>query len=168
MKEIIIESVSNLSHEWATFLLAMIPITEIRASIPVAIIGYEMNPFAAFIYSILGNVLVGILTFVFVDNIFDFFLKKIEWLNKIWTKYIHRIQTKNVEKFEKWGAFALIAFVAIPLPFTGIVTGAVAASIFDIPFKKAIPLLAIGSVISGIILVLLSIFASSLFSNLFI
>ncbi|MCK4636115.1 MAG: small multi-drug export protein [Candidatus Moranbacteria bacterium] len=158
MKEIIIESVSNLPHEWATFLLAMIPITELRASIPIAILTFKMAPMTAFILSVLGNVLVGALTFIFVDKIFDFFLEKVEWLNKIWKKYIHRIQTKNVEKFEKWGAFALITFVAIPLPLTGIVTGAVAASIFDVPFKKAIPLLAVGSVIAGILVTIITLF----------
>lgn len=162
MKEIVIEAVSSLSHESATFLLAMIPITELRASIPIAVIGYEMEPVKACILSILGNVLSGTLVFIFVDKIFDFFLKKIDWLNKIWEKYIHRIQNKNVEKFEKWGAFALITFVAIPLPLTGIVTGAVAASIFDVPFKKAVPLLAVGSVIAGILVTIISVFAPAL------
>lgn len=158
MKEIIIETVSNLPHEWATFLLAMIPITELRASIPVAILKFGMDPLPAFLLSVLGNVLAGALTFIFVDKILDLILVRFEKLNNLWEKYIHRIQTKNVEKFEKWGAFALITFVAIPLPLTGIVTGAVAASIFDVPFKKAIPLLAVGSVIAGILVTVITLF----------
>ena len=162
MKELIIQSVSNLPHEWATFLLAMIPVTELRVSIPIAIIGYEMDPIKAFVFSVLGNVLVGILTFIFVENILNFFLVRFEKLNSFWEKYINRIRTKNVEKFEKWGAFALITFVAIPLPFTGIVTGAVAASIFEIPFRKAVPLLAIGSFIAGVIVTILSVFFPSI------
>lgn len=167
MKELIIQSVSSLSHEWATFLLAMIPITELRASIPVAILTFEMEPIKAFFLSVLGNVLAGALTFIFVDKILNLFLVRFEKLNNLWEKYIYRIQTKNVERFEKWGAFALITFVAIPLPLTGIVTGAVAASIFDIPFKKAVPLLAIGSVIAGVLVTILSVFFPSIIANFF-
>lgn len=153
MKEHIIELLSELPHEWATFIIAMIPITEVRASIPIALTLYEMGPVAAFFYSVAGNVLVGILTIFFVEKLLDFFLQRSEKLNNLWQKYINRIRTKNIEKFDRWGSLALIAFVAIPLPLTGIVTGAVAASIFQVPFQKAVPLLAIGSAISSLIMI---------------
>jgi len=48
------------------------------------------------------------------------------------------------------------------LPFTGIFTGAVAASIFQIPFRQAFPLLALGSIISGIIVTLITVGATNL------
>ena len=51
----------------------------------------------------------------------------------------------------KYGRLGLIPFVAIPLPFTGAWTGILAAWIFDIHPKKAIPMLTIGVIISGII-----------------
>ncbi len=157
MKEQIVEFLSVFPDSLATFLTAMIPITELRVSIPVAIAVYEMNPMAALVYSVLGNITMGIFTLFFVEKILHVILKRSEYLNDLWQKYINRIHTKNKEKFEKWGAVILVTFVAIPLPLTGIVTGAVAASIFQIPFRQAVPLLALGSVISGIIVTLLTV-----------
>ncbi len=157
MKEHIIDFFSALPDQLATFFVAMIPITELRASIPFAILKLHMSPLEAFLYSVLGNVVAGIVVIVFVENVLDFLLERIGPLKRFWEKYIHRIYTKNKDKFEKWGAVTLVTFVAIPLPLTGIVTGAVAASIFQIPFKKALPLLALGSMIAGVIVTLLTI-----------
>lgn len=162
MKEHVIEFFSSFPDGLATFLIAMIPITELRASIPVAILNFDMHPFEAFLYSVLGNIFAGILVIIFVENILHLLLNHFDYLNKIWQKYIKRIHVKNKEKFEKWGAVALVTFVAIPLPFTGIVTGAIAASIFQIPFRQAIPLLALGAVIAGVIVTMLTIGSAAL------
>jgi uncharacterized membrane protein len=157
MKEQIVEFLSRFPEGLATFLTAMIPITELRVSIPVAITMYEMNPWEALAYSVLGNIVMGILVLFFVEKILHLILIHSKHLDNLWQKYINRIHTKNKDKFEKWGAVILVTFVAVPLPLTGIVTGAVAASIFQIPAPKAIPLLALGSVISGVIVTLVTV-----------
>ncbi|PID52645.1 MAG: ligand-binding protein SH3 [Candidatus Moraniibacteriota bacterium] len=157
MKEHIIDFFSTLPDGLATFFVAMIPITELRASIPFAILKLDMPPIEAFVYSVLGNVFAGVLVLIFVENVLHVLLNCIGPLKNFWEKYIHRIHTKNKDKFEKWGAVALVTFVAIPLPLTGIVTGAVAASIFQIPFRKAIPFLVLGSIIAGIFVTFLTI-----------
>lgn len=161
MKEYIIELLSSLPDSVATFLIAMIPITELRASIPIAITVYDMNPFAALIYSVLGNVVAGAFVIFFLERILQSILDFSPFLKNLWQKYINRIHTNNRKKFEKWGSITLVTFVAIPLPMTGIFTGAVAASIFQIPFRKAWPLLALGSLISGIIVTLITVGAMS-------
>ncbi|HIP50226.1 MAG TPA: ligand-binding protein SH3 [Candidatus Pacebacteria bacterium] len=157
MKEKVIEVFSVFSDSVATVLIAMIPITELRASIPIAITQFGMSPIVAMGYSILGNVIAGALVLFFVEHILHLFLVQSKVLESLWQKYINRIHKNNKEKFEKWGSVMLVAFVAIPLPMTGIFTGAVAASIFQIPFRQAFPLLSIGSVISGIIVTLITI-----------
>jgi len=165
MKEQIIELLSSFPDSVATFLIAMIPVTELRASIPIAITVYRMDPFAALIYSVLGNILVGALVIFFLEKFLHMILERSEFLNNLWQQYINRIHTNNKDKFEKWGAVILVTFVAIPLPMTGIVSGAVAASIFQIPFRKALPLLAMGSVISGVIVMLVTLGAEGLISR---
>ena len=50
---------------------------------------------------------------------------------------------------ERWGALALVLFVAIPLPFTGPWSGALVAYLFEIPFKYALPLIGLGILIYG-------------------
>ncbi len=162
MKEYIVAIFSSLPDSVATFLIAMIPVTELRASIPIAITVYGMHPFAAWTYSVMGNIVAGAIVYYFVEHILHMILERFAFINHWWQKYINRLHTQNREKFEKWGAVALVAFVAIPLPMTGIVTGAIAASIFQIPFRKALPLLALGSVIAGVIVTFITIGATSL------
>ncbi len=162
MKEKVIEMFAGFPEGVATVLIAMIPITELRASIPIAITQFGMNPIIAMGYSILGNVIAGAIVLVFVEKVLYLFLAQSDMLKSLWQKYIDRIHKRNKEKFEKWGAITLVVFVAIPLPMTGIFTGAVAASIFQIPFRQAFPLLAVGSVISGIIVTLITVGATSI------
>lgn len=151
IQEIVISWFSGLPSELATFLTAMMPVTELRASIPVAIIKYGMHPFWAWFWSVLGNTFMGAVVVLLVEPISQIIIKRIGILNRFWEKYIGRIRDKNVEKFDKWGSWALITFVAIPLPVTGAFTGAVAASVFKIKFRRAIPALFLGCVVAGMI-----------------
>jgi uncharacterized membrane protein len=163
MQEIVISYFSTLPKEWAVFFLSMIPITELRATIPLAIIKFEMAPGLAFFYAVLGNTLMGSLVFLMVKPMTELAIRKIEFLHKIWQKYIDRIFLKNEKKFEKWGSLALVTFIAIPLPMTGAFTGAVAASIFQIPLKKTLPLIFTGCLISGMIITVISIWFGGIF-----
>jgi uncharacterized membrane protein len=121
-----------------------------------------MSPFSALFYSVLGNIVAGAFVIFFVERILQSILNMSSFLENLWQKYINRIHKSNKEKFEKWGAVILVTFVAIPLPMTGIFTGAVAASIFQIPFRKAWPLLALGSLISGVIVTIITVGATNL------
>ena len=151
MHDIIISYFQNFPEELATFLIAAIPVTELRASVPIAITVYGMTPFWAWFWSVLGNTAMGALVIIIVEPISRYLIRRIEFLNNLWQCYTDRIYRNNEKKFEKWGALALVAFVAIPLPVTGAFTGAVAASIFQVPFRKAVPLLFLGCAIAGVI-----------------
>ena len=60
-------------------------------------------------------------------------------------------------RFAKYGATFLVVLVAIPLPITGAWTGSLAAWAFGIPARKAIPFIALGIVIAGVIVTVLTI-----------
>ena len=68
---------------------------------------------------------------------------------------------KQQEKINRYGFFGLTIFVAIPLPMTGVWTGAAIAHLLGIRKRRAVPALALGTVIAGIIVTLaaLGIFA---------
>ena len=146
-----------MPKELATFLMSMLPITELRASIPVAILKYNLTPFSAFFWSVLGNTLLGALTIMLVGPATKFIIEKNDILDKVWKKYIGRLQNKHKEKFDKWQSWAIVSFVAIPLPMTGAFSGAVAASIFKIDARKAIPLIFLGCCISGTIVTFITL-----------
>lgn len=165
IKEVIIAWASAFPPEWATFLMAMLPVTELRASIPIAITVLGLSWWEAFLYSFLGNLFLGAVVLVVGEAVIGFIIRYNQILSRFWHRYIERIKTKNEEKFKTWGSLALIAFVAIPLPVTGAFTGAVASSLFKIPFWKALFLLAIGLLIAGSIVTVITLGGVSLSGN---
>lgn len=149
MQEIIINTFADMPKGLATFLTAMLPVTELRAAIPIAILKYNMSPWLAFTYAVLGNVIMGSLVLLLVEPVTKIIIEKVRFIHKIWIKYVDRLHRKHKKSFERWEAVALIIFIAIPLPMTGAFSGAVAASIFQIPPKKAILYIFLGCFIAG-------------------
>jgi len=158
MQETIIQWLSDFPKGWATFFMAMMPITELRASIPVAILKYGLSPLEALFWSVSANAMLGSIVVLTIEPITNTLIKKSTFFNKLWQKYIGRLHEKHKRKFDKWESWALVLFVAIPLPVTGAFSGAVAASIFRIKPTKAIPLLALGCLIAGTIVTVITLF----------
>lgn len=162
MQEAIISYFSAFPKEWAVFLLSMVPVIELRGAIPLATLQFGMHPLAAFFYAVAGSTFLGTLVVVVVEPISQLAFKRVAFLNRFWLKYIERITRENSMSFEKWGAVALIIFIAIPLPLTGAFTGGVLASIFAIPLRKAFLMILAGCTIAGIIVTTITLGISGL------
>ena len=80
---------------------------------------------------------------------------KSNWLDKFVTKMENKAMSKEdiIRKYKVWG---LLIFVAIPLPGTGAWTGALIAAMFDLRLKTAFPVIALGVLIAGIIISIIS------------
>lgn len=118
---------------------------------------YHLNPIEAYCIAIIGNMVPVVFILKYINPISKYLMSRSKFFNKFFTFLFERTRRKHSEKFEKWGALALITFVAIPLPVTGGWSGALAAFVFGIPFKKALPLISLGIVIAGIIVMGLSL-----------
>ena len=135
------------------FLISMVPIVELRGAIPVGI-GMGLDPIWVYVLCILGNMLP-------VPIIYFFARKVLVWgSNK---KYIGKFFTFCLVKGEKGGRkleqkagkglfWALLLFVAIPIPGTGAWTGTLAASLLDMGFKKSVIAVMCGVLIAGVIM----------------
>ena len=141
--------VKGLPPWLGTMIMAALPIAELRLSLPVALVVYNMHPVQAYILSVIGNMvpIVPILLLFgpahsLLDNVWPF-KPFFAWL-------LGRVE-KHRAKFEKWGPLALISFVAIPLPVTGAWTGSVAAFVFKVRKREAFVMLLLGVMIAGLI-----------------
>lgn len=141
----------NFPRELATLLIAMLPIGELRVSIPIALKVYQLSAFSAFIWSILGNALVVALILLLLDPISRFLMRHFKIFNQFFNWLFARTRRKHSKRFEHWGTFALVTLVAIPLPFTGGWTGALAAFVFGVSFKRSFPIIFLGLLIAGAI-----------------
>ena len=144
--------------EIKTFLIAMSPVIELRGSIPIAIQVYKLPIWSAYLFSVLGNLVPLILIIWLLSPVSRFFSSRINICDRIFTWVFTHTKKAHQSKFEKWGKnLAVIILIAIPIPFIGGWSGAVAAFVFGIPFKKALPLVAIGSLLAGVVVTILTL-----------
>jgi len=152
-----------VAPEIQTFLLAMTPVGELRVSIPIAITIYHLPVWSAYLFSVLGNLVPLILIISVLEPISKFLSRWLHFFNQFFNWFFSHTRSVHQSKFEKLGKnLAVIILVATPIPFIGGWTGAIAAFIFGIPFKKALPLVIVGCLIAGIIVTLITIFGSTL------
>ncbi|MBR4308165.1 MAG: small multi-drug export protein [Oscillospiraceae bacterium] len=135
-----------------TFLLSMVPVIELRGSIPFAILN-GINPWLAFAISVVGNTCPVILILLFIRRVFAW-AKKYERLGKIVLKLERKAAGKS-DKVRKYEFFGLCLFVAIPLPGTGAWTGALIAAFVDMRIRRALPAIFIGMIVAGVIITLI-------------
>lgn len=154
----IFEHIASLPHEWAVFFLAMIPITELRAAIPLGIEAYGLSVPVTWIFAVLGNIFPTIFILLLMPRLHDWVIKQ-RFLGPTARHFLERAERRFSGRYGKYGAVALMLFVAIPLPFTGAWTGSLAAFVFNIPFKRAFPLIAGGICLAATGVTLITLFA---------
>jgi len=149
MVEYLVKLFSSISHEWATFLIATLPVSELRGSIPVALLKFDFVWYKAYLISIIGNMAPVVPWLVFL-NYMQKKLMKFKVMNLFFNWIFNRTRRKGklIEEYETLG---LMLFVAIPLPITGAWTGCIAAFLFGIRLRHAILAIFLGVLIAGAI-----------------
>ena len=150
MRETIVELLSRfLSPHIVTFVVAMLPISELRGALPYALTLGKLPLAQAFPIAVLGNMLpIPFLMYLLgpgtrlVSRVAPG-KRFVDWL-------FARTRARS-EKVRRYQTLGLILFVAIPLPVTGAWTGTIAAYLCGL--KKAPSFLAItcGVCIAGIV-----------------
>lgn len=155
MVEGIASSLSGLSREVITMIVAALPVSELRGAIPLAILKFGFSPLKAYMFAFIGNAL-PVIPILFLLEPVSGRLRRFPLWKKFFDWLFERTRRKAslIEKFE---ALGLILFVAIPLPITGAWTGCVAATLFKIKFRYAFPAILIGIAMAGIIVMSLTL-----------
>lgn len=150
-------------------LLTLLPVTELRIGLPLAItyaIDNNIPIFFIFPLILFLNILVIFFVFYFLDNLHHIFMNN-KIYRKLFEKYLKKFQ-RRVDKFEKryetGGFLALMLFVAVPLPGTGAWSGCLVSWLLDLDRKKSILAIGSGITIAGILILLGTLGFISLFS----
>ncbi len=144
-----------------TFLMAMVPVVELRGAIPYGVIAGLSVP-EAFVLAVLGNLAPIPFLVVFTRKVFEWLRTKSEGLDRM-VKKLEAKADKNKEIVEKYEFFGLMLLVAIPLPGTGAWTGALVAAMMNMRLKRAMPAITVGVIVAGIIVTTLTYGAGALF-----
>lgn len=138
------------SAEMATFVASMLPITELRGALPIALVYFGLPFWSAYALATLGNILPAVFLVFFLEKIADYLSHRHYWFNRFFAWLFERTRRRHNHHFEIWGPLALMIFVALPLPLTGAWSGAAAAFVFGIPAKRAVPSIIAGVLIAGL------------------
>lgn len=153
----LIEIFKNFPPELATTLISMIPVMELRVSIPIALFVYKLPVFSAIFFAVLGDIIPSIIILLGLEKIYFIISKFSKTGRRMLKNFFDKTQINFSGKYAKYGAMALVILTALPLPFTGAWSASVAAFIFRIPFKIAFPLICLGVLSSATIVTLISL-----------
>ena len=145
-----------------TFFTAMLPVVELRGAIPYGVIAGLSVP-AAFIISVIGNLVPIPFAVVFIRRFFEWFRTINSFFDKI-VRWFEAKADRNKDKVLKYEFWGLVLLVAIPLPGTGAWTGALVAAMMDMQLKRAMPAISLGVLIAAIIVTTLTYGAGAMLS----
>ncbi|QSX07798.1 small multi-drug export protein [Alkalibacter rhizosphaerae] len=143
-----IELLSGLPDWMKVFVSAMVPVFELRFSIPFGVLGLKMSYGITYVISVLGSVVPAPFIMAFIPAILVWMRKTAPF--KGLGNWVYNKGMSKRESIQKYGYIGLMFFVAIPLPGTGVWTGCLVASLLNMKWGKSVLAAIAGSSIAGI------------------
>ena len=150
-------------------LLTFLPGVELRLSIPVGlwntpiplpfvgtVNGLGLPLLEVLLVVIIANLVLGIFLFFALDFLVRLFTR-VQFIKEIYNRLVARTQKRVGPYVEKYGTIGLALFIAIPLIGSGVWTGAFAAYLLGMRFRKFLVAEIIGVLIAGAIVTLISL-----------
>ena len=136
------------------FFVSMVPLVELRGSIVMAV-GMGLDYWTSLAVCVLGNMLPVPLIYFFARKVLHWGADK-KCIGKFFSYCLEKGEAAGhrlMKRAGRGGLFlALMLFVGIPIPGTGAWTGALVASLFDMPKGKAMLSISAGVVSAGLIM----------------
>lgn len=139
--------------DYQIFFLSLLPVTELRATIPLAQ-SLGLSPLRAFFLAVAGNLL-PILPLLWGLEPLSRVLRYLPAVDRLFQKILARTRAKG-QQVNKYGILGLFLFVAVPLPGTGAYTGAILAWLLGLHKLCSFFAIAGGVIFAGIIVSLVS------------
>ena len=130
--------------------ITFLPFLELRASIPYGILVKQMNITAVFLICVITNIILAPIVYIFLDKFIHvfFYFKPLE---KLYHKYVEKTQKKIHKYVEKYGTIGVAIFIGIPLPGSGVYSGALGSYVLGLGFKKFMLAAVLGVLIAAVI-----------------
>ncbi len=134
-----VHAVTDLAHSipaWlAITLITLIPALELRASIPYGLLATGLPLWQVVLIAVLANWLIAPLVYLALRLVLKLLLRW-PWFSRIWERYSQRVLKRIHASVETWGSWGLALFIGIPLPGTGVYTGAIGAYLLGMSLRR--------------------------------
>ncbi|MDR1453114.1 MAG: small multi-drug export protein [Candidatus Margulisbacteria bacterium] len=146
------------------FALSAAPLLELRASIPYGFL-VGLSPLTVLFLSIVGSWLPAFFIVFALEHI-EPFLRKIKFLDALLDRIYAKTRAKSAQ-IQKWEFWGLVLFIGVPLPGTGVWTGALAGYLLGLGRRKIILAALLGTTLAGLAMTLILTLGVSGFNWLF-
>ncbi len=146
-------------------LVTLIPALELRASIPFGILygserfGIEQGalswPWVVLVCTV-ANIILGWGVFFVMAPVMGWF-RRFAWFRRFIDPLLSRTRGKLKPYVDRYGELGVAVFIGIPLPGSGVYTGAVGAFLLGLDRRKFIVANVIGVLIAGAVVTLVSL-----------
>jgi len=155
LAEYFAELFKGIPPQIVVLIIGALPVVELRGAIPWALAATGLSWQEAILWSLLGNFIPIIPILLLLEPVSNL-LRRSKFFDRFFNWIFERTRKKGKAVIEKYQAVGLAIFVGIPLPGTGVWTGAAAAFVFGIKFKYAFPAVFIGMLMAGVLVTLAS------------
>ncbi|NQU78497.1 small multi-drug export protein [Candidatus Woesearchaeota archaeon] len=139
--------------------ITFLPFLELRASIPYGILKLNMNWVDVFMICVITNILLGILVYFMLDK-FIHLVVKIKPVGRLYDRIVQKTQKRIHKYVDKYGEIGIAIFIGIPLPGSGVYSGALGSYLLGLGYRKFIIACIIGVIIAGTAVTLISLFGN--------
>ncbi len=144
------ELLTFFEHELKVLLASMLPVIEVRGAIPIGL-AYGMNISHAALVSYIGSILPAPVLILAGRKTVET-ISRWELFRRLTDRVIRRTTGKYEIAYNKYGSWALLVFVAIPLPGTGVWAGSLIASILRLRLRWAVIAILAGNAIATLVI----------------
>jgi uncharacterized membrane protein len=155
LEQEIIKALGFLPPWLTTTIIAMLPIVELRGSIPIAIGYFGIGPIDSFILSVIGN-MIPVPFILWLLGPVEKLIRRTGLFERTFDRISASAMNRTSRSIEAYKFLGLAVFVAIPLPVTGAWTASLVAYLLRMNRKNAIASIFLGVLAAGIIVTLAS------------
>jgi uncharacterized membrane protein len=146
-------------------LITMIPALELRASIPFGIFGKAawgipegvLAWWGVALVCVASNIILGWAVFLAMGPVMRV-LDRIPWVAKRVEPWLARARRKLHPMVEKYGTVGIAIFIGVPLPGSGVYTGAVGAYLIGVEWRQFFVANVLGVIIAGLAVTAICLF----------
>jgi uncharacterized membrane protein len=138
-------------------LAAMTPLGELRASVPLGIVRFEMGWPLVYVLSVLGNLLPVPVLLWGLRTVGEPLERSDTLAGRLMRWRTHRVEAMWGERVRRHGPWAVALIVAIPFPLTGAWTGTLALWALRVPVRSGLAAIAAGVLIAGVVVTALTL-----------
>ncbi|AQX73132.1 COG2426 family protein [Dehalococcoides mccartyi] len=139
----------GLPPELLVFLAAVLPVSELRGALPLAINVLGPPWYWAYLIALAGNLLPIPVILVLLEKVLNL-LERFSFMRGF-TRWIYALGQRRSTPVEKYKRIGLMMLVAVPLPVTGAWTGSLVAVVLGLNYKEALIYISLGVAIAGVI-----------------